>query len=162
MLYIELIPSTAWGLNVREVLTQNSWDEIRKFYYKKSHYSCDICNRKVKKLEAHEKWDFLDGDQGHKIIKLVGIYSLCKPCHMVKHFGLSSKMGKTNFCKEHLKRVNNWSTNQVVKHINESFKLFEERSKFDYVLDLSYLKRHSEMVSFKKKYKDISKFLLGN
>lgn len=155
-LEIDLVPSTCWYSNLRELLTPGSWDKIRKECYKNANNKCEICEgtgvfgRGKIKVECHEKWEYKDGRQ-----ILTGVISLCCVCHRVKHFGLSSLRGYTDMCKKQLASVNNWSPHQVVQHINESFKVHEQRSQQDWVLDLSWLK--GKDISFKKKYQPLFK-----
>ena len=38
-LSVELVPSTAWGENLRSILTKEMWDELRKKSYRKAKYT---------------------------------------------------------------------------------------------------------------------------
>lgn len=57
-LQIELVPSTAFGENLRKLLTKTEWDKVRKAVYKRAGYKCEICGGKGEKhpVEAHEEW----------------------------------------------------------------------------------------------------------
>jgi hypothetical protein len=55
------------------------------------------------------------------------------------HFGYAGVVGKTSLATEHLKRVNQWSDQAVQEHIAESFKVWRERSRISWTLDISIL-----------------------
>lgn len=48
-LQIELVPKTAFGENLRKLLTQNEWDKIRKAVYQRANYKCEICGEQGNK-----------------------------------------------------------------------------------------------------------------
>ena len=45
-LTIELVPSTAWGENLRKILKKEHWDILRKASYKRARYRCECCGGK--------------------------------------------------------------------------------------------------------------------
>ena len=151
-LTIELVPSTSWMNNLRKVLKPSSWDRLRKESYKKANNRCEICGGKGlygkgHAVECHEIWNYNDD---LKVQKLEGLISLCTLCHRVKHFGFSSLRGYQEQCIKHLMRVNNWQRYQAQKYISECFKIHKERSKFQWQLDLSWLK--DKKAEFKKDF----------
>ena len=140
MLTIELVPATAWGSNVRSKVKRARWDEIRKAQYHKASYRCEVCggtgSRRNHALECHEVWDY--NDETH-VQKLVGLLALCPGCHSVKHFGLSQMMGKEIAATQHLMTVNGWIKSQVKEHLLKVCQTWEERSRHEWTLDLSWL-----------------------
>lgn len=137
-LTIELVPSTAWGENLRKILKKEHWDILRKASYKRARYRCECCGGKGSQhpVECHEIWQY---DDELKIQKLLDLIALCPPCHQVKHFGFASLQGNELDVREHLQKVNGWSQSQTSKYVGNAFKIWEERSKFEWQLDISWL-----------------------
>jgi len=124
-LTIELIPSTAWFNNLRNMVGQKKWDDIRKKCYREANYRCEICGGTGNKwpVECHEKWEFVD----NKII-LKGFIALCPSCHEVKHIGLASVRGRFKHARTHFIRVNKVKPEVADQYIEQAFQLYKERS----------------------------------
>lgn len=141
-LTIELVPETSWFTNVRSNISRSEWDVIRKKCYKKANHKCEICGDIghfqgfTHKVEAHEIWEF---DDKNHTQKLIGLIALCPKCHKTKHVGLASVKGEEKIVIDQLIKVNEMSKAEVVKYIEEAFKLWTERSKIDWKVDISYL-----------------------
>jgi 5-methylcytosine-specific restriction endonuclease McrA len=141
-LTIELVPQTAWYSNVRSNVTRGEWDKIKKESYQKADHKCEVCgdvgtNQGFRhKIECHEIWDY--NDETHKQT-LTGMVSLCPRCHSTKHYGLAQIKGKEKEVKKHLMTVNQIDKDEAEKYVEESFMVWEERSKFEWELDISYL-----------------------
>jgi len=133
MLTIELVPKTAWYTNLRSELSKDKWDELRRITYKRANYICEICGGVGDKypVECHEEWEYDDVNHIQKLIKLI---ALCPKCHKVKHIELSKIRGEYDSCLLHLMRVNNWNLSKAEEYIQESFKIWEERSKHKWVI----------------------------
>lgn len=137
-LTIELVPETAWFSNVRSEVSKSTWDRIRRKCYKEAGYVCEICGGKGPKhpVECHEIWEYND-DTYKQILK--GLISLCPNCHKVKHPGLAQIKGETDIVINQLMKVNNIPKTKAINYINESFNVWEERSKHEWECDISYL-----------------------
>lgn len=138
-LYVDLVPSSCWYSNIRNLLSKEDWDNIRKKTYKKANYKCEICGGKGDKhpVEAHERWQF---DEINKVQKLVNIEALCPNCHQATHYGLARIRGKEKIAFNHLKKVNNCDDFILKKHIYEQYDIFEKRSKISHwKLDVTWL-----------------------
>lgn len=140
-LTIELVPSTSWYSNVRSMVSKKEWDIIRKKCYQMSNYICDICGGKGNKhpVECHEVWEYNDKTKLQKLLKLT---SLCPSCHSVKHAGFRITQGKQEFVIKHLQKVNNIDRETAITLLRESFNIFEQRSKFEWNVDISFLKQY--------------------
>ncbi len=136
---IELIPSTAWFNNLRNIAGQAKWDKIRKKCYKEAGYRCEICGGKGRKwpVECHERWEFVDNK-----INLLGFIALCPPCHEVKHIGFASTRGRLEVARSHFMKVNNISLEDANHHIEEAFKLHAERSQQEWEMNLSLIEEY--------------------
>lgn len=144
-LAIELVPASSWNQNLRSLLKPQMWKSLRKEVYKKNNHKCAICGRRPggplarrEKLHAHEVWEY---DDKKHIQRLKDIITLCRMCHAVKHIGLSGiKAGKGKISYEslvkHFMKVNNCERGVFEKHQKEAFKKFEERSRYEWTLDL--------------------------
>ena len=145
-LKIELVPSTAFYKNLREVLKKEDWDTLRRESYRKAKYKCEICGGKGEKhpVECHEIWTY---DDKKHIQKLEGLISLCPACHEVKHMGLAYIRNRGDIAKDHFKKINKLQDYEASKYIDKAFKKHKERSKYEWNLDLSFL----EEANIKKK-----------
>lgn len=141
-LTIELVPRTSWYSNVRSEVTKSEWDVIRRAAYKKAGYKCEICgdsgtNQGFKhQVECHEIWDY---DDDKKKQTLEGMIALCPRCHKVKHIGLAQIKGEYGLALSHLMSVNQMTKEEAELYVEESFILWQERSNFEWELDISYL-----------------------
>lgn len=137
-LTIELVPSTAWGENLRSILTKPMWDRLRKRTYRQANFQCEVCGGKGLKwpVECHEIWHY---DDGQHTQTLQGLIALCPPCHQVKHIGFAHIQGKGDEARAHLARVNGWSQSQASLYIGEAFEQWNERSAFEWTLNLDWL-----------------------
>lgn len=137
-LFIDLIPRSAWFLNLRSELTFDEWDLVKKKTYQNAHYLCQICGGKGAEhpVECHERWGF---DSKRKIQKLISTIALCPACHETTHFGLANERGRFVEARAHLIKVNRWSDNVADQHIREAFTLWESRSKDKWILDATWL-----------------------
>lgn len=140
-LTVELVPSSAWYNNLRKILKPKMWESLRKNVYKKFKYKCAICMSEGR-LHAHEVWQY--DDQSH-LQSLVDIIALCTKCHAVKHIGyagIQASEGKLNYenLVKHFMKINNCDRQIFEKHINKASKKFEERSRYDWQLNLGSLK----------------------
>ena len=137
-LSIELVPRTSFCNNLRNNLKSSDWDIVRRACYKSCNYSCEICGGKGSKhpVECHEIWEY---DDDRKIQKLIRVIGLCPSCHAVKHYGLQMVRNRDLIAKKHLKTINNWSYSECDEYIQEVFKKWEQRSRYNWILDLEYI-----------------------
>lgn len=140
ILSIELVPRTCWFSNIRSIATNSEWNKIKKSTFSIANYECEICGGKGSKhpVECHEIWDY---DDISKIQKLKGLIALCPSCHEVKHIGYANTQGRGDVAKAHLSKVNNWTIEQTNDYVSEQFEVWKERSKFDWKLDISFLRK---------------------
>lgn len=157
-LLIELIPKTCHFSNVRTMVSQKDWDTIRFLAYEKAENKCKICGQIGKNqgfkhnLECHEIWEY---DEKTYTQKLIGLIALCPLCHQVKHIGRAIAMRRTTQTYNHLANVNKWTINEIQAHVEESFLLYNLRSKHEWELDISMLaeKPYSIKIKIGKKRK---------
>lgn len=140
-LTIELVPQTSFYTNVRSNVTKKEWDVIRNKCYTDANHKCEVCGGVGKKhaVECHEVWQY--DDETHTQT-LVGLVALCPSCHRVKHAGLAQVNGLINLVVKQLMKVNNMSFEAAIKYIDNSFDIWEKRSKFEWKLDITYLNNY--------------------
>lgn len=136
-LYIDMIPKTSYFKNVRSLFSNEDWNIIRHYIYKRVNYKCECCGSfKFKYLEAHERWSF---DIENKIQKLERIIALCKLCHKTVHYGHSKIRNNMEKINNHIKKVKKINDEELDNHINESKNIWKERNKINWILDLSII-----------------------
>lgn len=136
-LTIELVPQTSWYNNLRQVLSKEAWDKIRKETYAEYKYRCGICHAKGR-LNCHEIWEY---DEKNHIQRLAGFIALCDLCHHVKHIGhasiLASK-GKLDYERvvENFMKVNKCDRKTFEKQKQMAFDQWHKRSQEEWHVDL--------------------------
>lgn len=138
LLYVDLVPASAWYSNLRAELDPSEWKALQKLTFKRAGYCCEICSGKGPKwpVECHERWAF---DESTGIQRLTGLEALCPDCHETTHMGLASVRGRADQAELHLKRVNGWSDEQARDHVLKAFKLHKRLSARPWTLDASLL-----------------------
>ena len=146
-LTIELIPSTAWFSSIYKIYKKynklNKWIKIKKELFEKEGRRCWICGAENVRLEAHEFWEY---DDKNHIQRLVAIHHLCGMCHKIKHIGFwcYTEDGRRQLEKEgltrddlieHFCKVNNCSRKEFEEHEKEAFRIWRERSKYEWKQD---------------------------
>ena len=155
-LSIELVPKTCHFSNVRTMVTPKEWDKLRFMAYEEANHKCQICgdngiNQGYKhRVECHEIWEY---DDVNKVQKLIGLTALCVVCHQVKHIGRAIAIGKNKEALTQLAKVNKWSPEQIQQHLTESFDKYKERSKHEWLLDISMLENEPYNLTLKKRTK---------
>ena len=137
-LTIELVPSMSWYVNVRDKVSKDAWDQIRKQVYRKYNYRCAICGAKTS-LHCHELWNY--NDDTH-VQSLKGYMAICEDCHHIKHFGHSKVMaerGDLNIERviDHFMRVNNCTREVFDEYLSKEMETWEERSQFEWQVELN-------------------------
>jgi hypothetical protein len=136
-LEIDLVPTTAWGKNLRTQLGATKWGKLRKQVIADQGNVCAICSS-TEKLQCHEIWEFNDKN-GVQLLK--GFQASCSLCHLSSHFGLAQNLsvqGHVNIDNviSHFLTVNSISMKQFEKHKNEAFAIWRERSEREWELNL--------------------------
>jgi hypothetical protein len=134
-LTVEMVPSSTWYNNMRKVVSQETWDTIRRSVYREYGYRCGICGTKGR-MNCHERWDYNDATH---VQTLLGFVALCDLCHWVKHFGLaqiSPDRVRIDDVVGHFMRVNTCDKATCDRHLDEYTKVWQERSKHEWMVDL--------------------------
>ena len=140
-LTLELVPSSSWLNNVRAVVSKKQWDYIKSQVFSKAYDTCEICGGvgPTHPVECHEVWSY---DSKTSIQKLDRMIALCPNCHMVKHFGFAQIQGKGTQALRHLMKVNELTRKKAEQYVEQSFKVWKERSAQDWTLDISILSEY--------------------
>jgi len=124
--------------NVRDQVSGEDWDRIRKQVYKRSGQCCEVCGGRGRKhpVECHEVWEY---DEMTGVQRLVRMIALCPACHEVKHMGLAGIKGRGETAAAHLAEVNGWTPHVAAVYIDQVFDVWIERSDRTWSLDVSAL-----------------------
>lgn len=149
-LFVDLIPSTCWFTNVRSCIDRSDWDRLRKCVYERVNYICECCGIDTKlhniQLDAHERWLYDDETHTQKLIRIV---ALCHACHQTTHIGLAEILGKKYEATKHLQTIRNFTEEECREHIKEAFKIWRDRCKFKWNLDISLIENNNIKLSNK-------------
>jgi hypothetical protein len=140
-LFVDLIPSTSWLVNVRSAVSERDWFRIRQMAYRRAGWRCEACGawRNAQAgllLEAHERFTY---DMVSGVQRLVRIIALCTACHGVTHFGRAQATGEAEAAMSHLQWVTGMASVEAERHVAQAFALWERRSGREWTLDLSIL-----------------------
>jgi len=141
-LEMELVPETAFNMNLRHTLKKSEWDEIRKEVYKRAGSKCEICGD-TGRMSAHEVWDYREDEKKPEVV-LQNIVCLCNSCHMCKHWGMAQILadeGKLDMeaLILHFLTVNGCTKDEMLDHLSACFAQWENRSKIGWTLNISAL-----------------------
>jgi hypothetical protein len=136
-LSIELIPASSKYRSVKDNVSSNIWELIRKKSYQKSKYRCKVCGA-FGEMKCQEIWRF--NDVRH-VQTLVGFMALCPDCHLVKHMEWACKQDKRRECAEHLASVNNIMYSMAEDYITRAFYIKACRSNYDWKVNVSYINK---------------------
>lgn len=135
----ELVPDSCWYSNLRSILKPSMWDVVRRDAYARAEGKCMICSRPVKRLEAHEKWEY---DEKTHTQKLVDVVAICHSCHSVIHIGRTQLLGDEKKASDHFMKVNKCSYADYRKALGVANEKHRRLSRVpEWKLDLSWLKR---------------------
>jgi hypothetical protein len=140
-LFVDLVPRTCWFTNVRSCISEQDWERLRRPVVRRVRHRCEICTAPEDRaagqwLDVHERWFY---DERTRVQQLRRLIVLCKPCHLVTHFGYANVTGRTDEALAHLKAVTGMSHQQAIDHIRAAENLWIERSRFTWQLDLTIL-----------------------
>lgn len=145
-LTIELVPSTVWFSSLYQIYKKRNqlgeWKKIKDQLFEEEGRRCWICG-KGGHLEAHEFWEY--DDESH-IQRLVAVHHLCGMCHKVKHIGFwcctpdgNKLLAESGLTRDdlisHFCAVNNCSRRDFEKHEEEAFRIWRERSEYEWKQD---------------------------
>ena len=95
----DLVPRSCWFSNVRNHVSKEEWDSIKRSVFSAAAYRCEICGGRGPEwpVECHEVWMYdppRDAENPVGRQTLVGCEALCPNCHETKHFGLARVNGR--------------------------------------------------------------------
>lgn len=134
-LTLELVPSSSFYRNARQVLTKSRWSVISKQVRSRAYDICEICGVGGR-LDCHEIWNY---DDEKLVQKLTGLIALCKDCHSVKHFGLARIQNRGEQALKHFMKVNQMNEKQSMKYIANAFDVRLMRSGKTWKIDFTIL-----------------------
>ena len=139
-LTVELVPRSCWYSNVRSNVSAAEWNLCKQFVRERSGDRCEICGGRGSRwpVEAHEVWEY-EIKMPRVVQRLVGLIALCPACHEVKHIGRAEAIGRLRPAVAHLKKVNGWTEEHAMDHLETAFAVWNVRSELPWELDISYL-----------------------
>ncbi|WOF81963.1 DUF5710 domain-containing protein (plasmid) [Pseudomonas sp. FeN3W] len=140
-LFVDLIPASCFFKNVRSDIKESHWRVLSKLVRARAGGQCEICGaaedpESGNYLDAHELWHY---DNATRVQKLMRIVSLCKSCHLYTHMGYANIQGKAEEAIAHKIKVSGLSRAEVDQEIEAAFKLWEQRNRGSWKLDLGIL-----------------------
>lgn len=126
----DLLPSSAWGRNLRSMLTRPAWDRLRQWAYARAGGVCEHCGQtgheqgRRHALEAHEIWTVCAET---RTVTLAGIVALCPLDHAVAHLGRTLTQGRHAFVRAvtHMQRTHALDDRQTEAVVAHAFRQWE-------------------------------------
>ena len=151
-----MVPKTLWNVNLRYLLTDKKWQEVRRSEFNRigksedGFYRCEICTAKKTTLDCHEIWEYNDEEV---IQTLTGLIMLCKKCHLIKHIGFATKLcneGRMSMgaLVNHFSLINVVHKSVFEKHFEEEYAKWTERSEKQWKQNLDYIFKYENLVLF--------------
>lgn len=140
-LFVDLIPASCFFKNVRSDIKESHWRVLSKLVRARAGGQCETCGaaedpESGNYLDAHERWHYDDATHVQKLMRIV---SLCKSCHLHTHMGYANIQGKSEEAIAHKMKVSGLSRAEVDQEIEAAFKLWEQRNRGSWKLDLGIL-----------------------
>lgn len=137
-LAIELVPSTMWGKNYRNLAPRGFWQELRMNVMKNR---CDICGSLIGPFHCHEKWNYVIIDNRY-IQQLTGLECCCINCHNVHHAGRSLILAAQGAIDKkllvaHYCTINGCTPSDWKSDYHEAYIVWKERSMHSWILDVA-------------------------
>ena len=135
----DLIPVSAHGCSLCNLLTDKDWQAVRKPRIEAVHQVCQACGRHQRRyIQAHELWEYHLPEIGNQGIQRLGdIAVLCKDCHAMFHLALAELQGHYEETMQRLMALHRWDTETAAWFLG----ILEERrnrhNTFAWSLDLS-------------------------
>jgi hypothetical protein len=140
-LLCELVPSSCWYSNLRDLVKSADWKKIQEYTFSRSNHICEICSSKSenRSIDCHEVWGYQNiGNINVQI--LIRTIGLCDKCHLLgKHYGLAQVHGRGEEARAHQTLINDWPSKLNDTMINRTIDLFNERSEIEWHLDMYWI-----------------------
>lgn len=133
-LRIQLIPRNMHSKNLRNQISRDDWDVVRKACYARAGFRCEGCDTGREAcggLECHEEFTYDDSREECKLTRFV---ALCSTCHKCVHYGYGVSAGKQSMMDENLMNICGWDREQLAHEIYTAYELVEEMEKKRYPL----------------------------
>jgi hypothetical protein len=138
ILYIDMLPKSCWGLNLRSAMPYDEWRRLRAYAIARADFKCEICASE-KNLECHERWDF---DIKKELQKFMRLVCLCKSCHLVTHWGFAElRFRDLEPLTLHALKVNGWSLLDFENHKLNQIEEWKFRSEKKWKIDFGQLQK---------------------
>jgi len=91
----DLVPYNCTFKSLKHVLTEDSWEVLRRWVYRRSHLICDLCGGvgDLWPTQANAVWCF---DDANLYQHLVRVESLCPDCYNAKHLDIALYRAKSD------------------------------------------------------------------
>jgi hypothetical protein len=135
----DLIPVSAHGSSLYNLLTDQDWSAIRKPRIEAVNQVCQACGRHQRRyLQAHELWEYHLPEYGNQGIQRLGeIAILCKDCHAMFHLALADLQGHGDETMQRLMALHRWDTATAEQFVGILHERRDRHNTFAWSLDLS-------------------------
>jgi hypothetical protein len=155
----DLLPASAWGSNLRGILSAQEWERLRLPIIDAAGGCCEICRARPasRRPDCHEQWAFelraiAPDEMPLPVQRLVRLVALCPGCHSVQHIGLASLRGYLDEARARLAQLNSWSAVEVAADLHRANQRFALLEVVPWDLDLQILAGQIEVKGFPDLY----------
>jgi hypothetical protein len=138
---MEPIPASSWGGSLQNLLTEESWDRLRRPRLTAAGGICQVCGEGSGGLECHEIWEYIT--PGSEVVwgvqTLRALLVVCDGCHAMFHPGLVQGEGDREALRHRVMAVNGWTEDEERAFSDWSGTVTRLRSRYRWLLDFSAL-----------------------
>jgi hypothetical protein len=145
----DLIPETAWGASLYNLLIPSAWNALRMPVLEHNHRVCELCGVQLSSLDVHETWDYEfppDEEFARRdeltvfgVQRLTGLMTVCHNCHLCFHLGHANVQGRLSGTLDRLAALNNWSPDEVGHYDQTLIGRWERASEIHWMLDFQQI-----------------------
>jgi hypothetical protein len=148
-LSVDLVPERCWCAHVRDRVSQQQWDQVRRQTHWHAHNRCAIGGGQGPEwpVERHAVWHDDDTNLVQTSTRLI---ALCPACHWTKHLGLAEVKGRLAAARSHVAQINGWTGAETAAYLAPVWQLWEEPSTLEWRLNLSWPDRWQSFAQSKR------------
>jgi hypothetical protein len=146
LIYLDMLPDNVWGSNLRGILPNTAWHELRLPVCEEAGNRCEVCGQsgydpdtgRPRRPDCHELWRF-EITSTSAVQRLARLIALCPDCHRVLHSGRAAIRGELSMVVAQLRAVNAWNDSEIRLALHNADDRFRWRRRYSWDLDLSVL-----------------------
>lgn len=140
-IYVDLIPSTCWGVNVVTKISTADMRAMSKIVFDRVGNKCECCTKHTNRPQLHERWRYTRS-YNVNVQQLVRLMCVCKPCMDLTYltnykYGIECTSNDNIY--QSIATINKLAIRDVRTMIRLAHETYEYRNNYDWTLNLNIL-----------------------